>query len=169
METEHELSKCFRSVWFAWLIFDVNILGFRLESSLSLAGLSVLLDRQSCWSLNLAASSSKMIIQGRWGRWVGTIIWGRRLYQIFPPKGGDYSRGAINRRAAIIRGNTVFSVSVFDNITVFYFSVTRRSLHFVNATPWMTGINRWKWYRPQRLSEAQKTINTESSVQVRFF
>ena len=36
-----------------------------------------------------------------------TIIRGRRLFLIFPPKGGDYSREAIYRGTAIIRGNTV--------------------------------------------------------------
>ena len=35
------------------------------------------------------------------------IIRGRRLFLIFSSKGGDYSREAINRGAAIIRGNTV--------------------------------------------------------------
>ena len=37
----------------------------------------------------------------------GEIIRGRRLVQIFPSKRGDYSREAINRGKAIIRGNTV--------------------------------------------------------------
>ena len=37
----------------------------------------------------------------------GEIIRGRRLLQIFPSKRGDYSREAINRGKAIIRGNTV--------------------------------------------------------------
>ena len=32
---------------------------------------------------------------------------GARLFQIFPSKGGDYLREAINRGTAIIRGNTV--------------------------------------------------------------
>ena len=36
------------------------------------------------------------------------IIRGRRLFEIFPSKGGDYSREAINQGTAIIRGNTVF-------------------------------------------------------------
>ena len=35
------------------------------------------------------------------------IIRGRRLFLIFSSEGGDYSREAINRGAAIIRGNTV--------------------------------------------------------------
>ena len=38
----------------------------------------------------------------------GAIIRGRRLFLIFRSKGGDYSREAINRGTAIIRGNTVF-------------------------------------------------------------
>jgi len=38
------------------------------------------------------------------------IIRGRRLFQIFPPKGDDYSRGTINRGTAIIRGNTLFNI-----------------------------------------------------------
>ena len=39
----------------------------------------------------------------------GTIIRGRRLFQIFLSKegGGDYSREVINRGTAVIRGNTV--------------------------------------------------------------
>ena len=37
----------------------------------------------------------------------GAIIRGRRLFLIFSSKGGDYSREAINRGTAIIRGNTV--------------------------------------------------------------
>ena len=37
----------------------------------------------------------------------GAIIRGRRLFQIFLSKGGDYSREAINRRTAVIQGNTV--------------------------------------------------------------
>ena len=36
----------------------------------------------------------------------GTIIRGRRLFEIFQPKGGDYSREAINRGTANIGGNT---------------------------------------------------------------
>ena len=35
------------------------------------------------------------------------IIRGRRLFQIFLSKGGDYSWEAINRGTAVIRGNTV--------------------------------------------------------------
>ena len=35
------------------------------------------------------------------------IIRERRLFLIFPSKGGDYSREAINRGTAIIQGNTV--------------------------------------------------------------
>ena len=73
---------------------------------------------------------------------MGRLFEGGNYIKHFHQKGGDYSRGAINRKAAIIQGNPVFSVSVYDNITVFYFIVTRRSLHFVNATPSMTGINR---------------------------
>ena len=43
----------------------------------------------------------------------GAIIRGRRLFLIFSSKGGggggcDYSREAIHRGTAIIRGNTVF-------------------------------------------------------------
>ena len=37
----------------------------------------------------------------------GGIIRGRQLFQIFPSKGGDYLREAINRGTAIIQGNTV--------------------------------------------------------------
>ena len=36
----------------------------------------------------------------------GGIIRGRRLFLIFRSKGDDYSREAINRGTAIIRGNT---------------------------------------------------------------
>ena len=35
------------------------------------------------------------------------IIRERRLFQIFPSKGGKYSREAIDQGTAIIRGNTV--------------------------------------------------------------
>ena len=35
------------------------------------------------------------------------IIEGRRLFEMFPSKGGDYLREEINRGTAIIRGNTV--------------------------------------------------------------
>ena len=44
----------------------------------------------------------------------GGIIRGRRLFQIFPTKGGDYSKEAINRGTVIIRGNEVkrFSLSL---------------------------------------------------------
>ena len=38
----------------------------------------------------------------------GGIIEGRRLFKIFPSKGGEYWREAIDRGTAIIRGNTVF-------------------------------------------------------------
>ena len=40
------------------------------------------------------------------GSW-GTIIRGIRSFQTFLSKVGDYSRGAINRGTAVIRGNTV--------------------------------------------------------------
>jgi len=46
-------------------------------------------------------------VRGWGGEGGWAIIQGRRLFQIIPPKRGDYSRGAINRGAAIIRGNTV--------------------------------------------------------------
>ena len=44
---------------------------------------------------------------GGGGGGAAAIIRGRRLFLIFPSKGGDYSREAINRGAAIIPGNTV--------------------------------------------------------------
>ena len=37
----------------------------------------------------------------------GAIIRERRLFQIFPSNGGNYSREAIDQGTAIIRGNTV--------------------------------------------------------------
>ena len=37
----------------------------------------------------------------------GAIIWERQLFQIFPSKGGDYSREAINQGMAFIQGNMV--------------------------------------------------------------
>ena len=37
----------------------------------------------------------------------GAIIWERQLFQIFPSKGGDYSREAINQGTAFIQGNMV--------------------------------------------------------------
>ena len=36
------------------------------------------------------------------------IIRGRRLFYVFPSKGGDYSRNAFNRGTATIRGNAVY-------------------------------------------------------------
>ena len=46
---------------------------------------------------------------GERGGGAGTIIRGRRLFQIFLSKegGGDYSREAINRGTAVIQGNKV--------------------------------------------------------------
>ena len=38
----------------------------------------------------------------------GGIIPGKRLFQIFRSKGGDYWREAINRGTTTTRGNTVF-------------------------------------------------------------
>ena len=37
----------------------------------------------------------------------GAIIRERRLFQIFPSNGGNYSREAIDQGTAVIRGNTV--------------------------------------------------------------
>ena len=42
----------------------------------------------------------------------GTITQRRQLFQIFPFKGGDYLRAAMNRRMAIIWRNTVVNVFV---------------------------------------------------------
>ena len=65
--------------------------------------------------ISLAGSGSTSAGQGgykrkrRWreGWGVGAIVRGKRLFQIFPFKGGDYSREAIYRGTAVIRGNTV--------------------------------------------------------------
>ena len=49
----------------------------------------------------------------------GTIIRGRRLFQIFLSKeGGDYSREAINRGTAVIRGNTVSLIMMMTMMMV---------------------------------------------------
>ena len=53
----------------------------------------------------MCIDSELPIVVGR-----GAIIRGRRLFEIFPSKEGDYSREAINRGKAIIRSNTVVSV-----------------------------------------------------------
>ena len=39
----------------------------------------------------------------------------RRFFQMFLSKGGDYSREAINRGTAIIRGNTVCSFRMYKD------------------------------------------------------
>lgn len=44
---------------------------------------------------------------------VRDYIQGRRLFQIFSPKGDGYSRGAMNRRTDIIRINVVLLRGMF--------------------------------------------------------
>ena len=75
-----------------YLIFSVNILGVR----------AWIVTGQFCW-IRLHFKR-----KGRWQEGRGwTIIWRRGLFSIFPSKGGDYLREAINQGTAIIRGNRV--------------------------------------------------------------
>ena len=48
----------------------------------------------------------------------GAIIRGRQLFEKFPSKAGGYSREAIIRGAAIIRGNTV---NMSYNVYIIFF------------------------------------------------
>ena len=80
------------------LIFSVISLVSELESSLvSFAGA----DSTSTWR---GGDKRKRGWQEGKG-WM--IIWRRRLFSIFPSKGSDYLREAINQGTAIIGGNTV--------------------------------------------------------------
>ena len=74
---------------------------------------SVLLDQIP---LQLDREGIKEREDGERGR--GTIIRGRRLFQIFLSKGGDYSREVINGGTAVIRGNTVSLIMMMTMMMV---------------------------------------------------
>ena len=98
--TSNKLNMSFLSVsnLVPCLIFSVNILGVR----------AWIVTGQFCWirlHFNLTGRGLKKEKVARGEGW--TIIWRRRLFSIFPSKGSDYMREAINRGTAIIGGNTV--------------------------------------------------------------
>ena len=49
------------------------------------------------------------------------IIRSRRLFEVFPSKGGNYSREAINRGKAIIGGNTVLALKNDEYLSKTFF------------------------------------------------
>ena len=79
---------------------------------------------------------------------VGAIIWVRQLFSIFPSKGGDYSREAIDRGMAIIRGNTFLPWSLTSSYHWYYKKIpdqtviTNRSITVIPTTK--TGLSKAK-------------------------
>ena len=79
---------------------------------------------------------------------VGAIIWVRQLFSIFPSKGGDYSREAINRGTAIIQGNTFLPWSLTSSYHWYYKKIpdqtviTNRSITVIPTTK--TGLSKAK-------------------------